>query len=272
MLCEADLRSSALRAPGQAIHAACAAADAGSRSLDLEALRRKRAEPPHTVRPSLRTPASPRLFYSPKATPEQLQLNNDIQACASADAVLDLVSSRRAVFSGVNAATALTCIQRLAGKQAAWLKDDVRFAQLLSTTESLLESMAPRTLATVLYAVGQCGITPPADWLKRYWDATLAKLSVFEPQGLSNTLYACGKLSLTPPASWLEIFWQASESKLTEFKPQGLSNTLYACGQLSLTPPGFWLEHFWQASAPRLSEFNEQNLSNTLFACAHLDT
>ena len=61
----------------------CAAADAG-RSVDLQALRRKRAERPAQAPPARPPPARTtprRKFYGP--TQEQLQLNADIEACAS---------------------------------------------------------------------------------------------------------------------------------------------------------------------------------------------
>ncbi len=246
----------------------CAADAGGSRSVDLEALRRKRAERPQPARPP---PAPARKVYSqPRPTREQLQLNADIKACASADAVLDLVSSRLAVLNEVNASTALIIIQRCTGKRAAWLKSDPRFAQLLSAAESLFDSMAPQNLANTLYACGQLSIMPPAKWMQRFWHVSTAKLGDFDPQAFSNTLYACGQLSITPPAEWMQRFWHASSAKVGDFVPQALSNTLYACGQLGVTPPDAWLGRFWLASALKLGDFKPQELSNTLYACGQL--
>ncbi len=252
----------------------CAAdAGSGSRSVDLEALRRKRAERPQPERTlAARTPSAPprRKFRGPTATQAQLQLNKDIQACASADAVLDLVSSQWAILNEVNAATALTMIQRRAGKQSARLRSDARFAQLLSVAESLFERMGPQALSNMIYACGQLANTPPPDWLERFWHASAVKLDDFEPQGFSNTIYACGQLGITPPADWLERFWNVNAVKLGKFLPQNLSNKLYACGQLGITPPDDWLPRFWHASAAKLSEFDPQALSNTLYACGLL--
>ena len=274
--CEAELRSCALRASSQAFHAACAAADAGSRSIDREALRRTHAEPPAALprppRPSAGTPAPPRQQRRGQGpTPEQRRLTDDIRACTSVDTLLDLVSSRRAVLSGVNVTAVFTRLQRLAGRESAWLQDDARFAQLMSVAESLFETMDPRGLASIWYACGQCGITPRADWLMRYWDATLAKLSDFNHHDLSDLLFACRRRFLTPPDFWLERYWHASASQLTKYNPQGLSITIHACGVLSLSPPGFWLERYWPASASQLTQFHPQGLSNMLHACANLD-
>ena len=269
----AALQSSALRTRFRALHVICAADAGGSRSVDLEALRRKRAERPQPERPTpARAPSAPprRQFYGPKATREQLQLNEDIRACASADAVLDLVSSQRAVLNEVNASTALTTIQRRAGKRAAWLQSDPRFAQLLSAAESLFELMGPQELANSLYACGQLSIMPPGDWLERFWHASASKLGDFDPQAFANTIYACGQLGLTPPVGWLERFWLASAPKFGDFIAQHFANTLYACGQLGLAPPTDWLQRFWHASAAKLGDFVPQALSNTIYACGQL--
>ena len=234
------------------------------RLVDLEALRRERALRPPAER---RQPAPMR-----KATREQVQLNADIQACASAEAVLGLVSSRLAVFNEVNAATALMIISRRVGKHeaASGISGDVRFAQLLSTAESLFARMVPQELSNTLYACGQLVITPPADWLQRYWLASASKLGEFVPQALSNTMYACGQLNISPPADWLQRYWHASALKLGEFNEQDLSNTMYACKQLDITPPADWLHGYWHVTAPKLGWFNAQGLSNTLYAFGQL--
>ena len=255
-------------------------------------------------------PASSRSSFR-FATLEQVQLNTAIQACASGEAVLDLVVARLAVLNEVNAATALMTLSRRVSKRdaAAWLSGDARFAQLLRAALSLFGRMRAQELSNSLYACGQLGITPPAGWLLCLWDASVAKLGEFKAQELSNTLYACGQLGITPPDGWLRCYWEASAVKVAEFNEQELSNTLYACGQLGvrpppdwlmrywkasdsklgaflpqassntlhafaqlgITPPAFWLRHFWVASALKLCHFKPQELSNTLLACGLLD-
>ena len=236
----------------------------GRRLVDLEALRRERA---------LRPPAERRqLAPTRKAAREQVQLNGDIQACASAEAVLGLVSSRLAAFNEVNAATALLTISRRVGKNKAarWVSGDARFAQLLSAAKLLFGQMAPQELSNTLYACGQLGIVPPADWLEQYWHVSAPQLGEFNPQNLSNTIYACGQLGITPPAGWLQRYWLVSAPKLGDFKTQDFSNTLYACGQLGIAPSGDWLQRFWHTSGPKLGEFTPQELSNALYACGQL--
>jgi hypothetical protein len=181
--CAAPQSCALLRTRLRATLVFCAAADAGSgsRSVDLQALRRKRAERP------AQPPPARNASRQPQPTREQLQLNRDIPACTSADAVLDLVASQWAVLNEVNAATALTIIQRRAGKRSAWLQSDPRFAQLLSAAESLFERMGPRELTNAFYACGQLDVMPPSDWLDRFWHVSAAKLLDFDPQACSNT-------------------------------------------------------------------------------------
>ena len=262
-------RLRALRARLRTAHVTCAA-DAG-RSVDLEALRRSRANRPQPAQPQPAQPQrAPLQRQRLKGTPEQVKLNRDIVACESADAVLDLVASHLTVLNGVNTSTALLRLARCAGKRAAWLQGDPRLAQLLSAAEQLFEDTEARNLANTLYACGKLGLVLPSDWLKRYWDATIVRLGEFNPQELSNTLYACGQLGTTPPTAWLERFSHASASMLGDFVPQGLSNMLYACGQLGLALPQVWLERYWQAHASVLDECEPQELSNTLYACGQL--
>ena len=239
----------------QAAHVTCAAdAGRGSRSVDLEGLRKSRSAAGGGDRPQPASAPPRRQVKSKRATPKQIQLSRDIIACESADAVLDLVTqaSHLSVLNGVNASTALIRLARSAGKGAAWLQGDLRLAQLLSAAERLFVAMEARDVANTLYACGKLGLELPPDWLQRYWQAGESKLGEFKPQDFSVTLYACGQLGNTPPADWLELFWDASAPKLGEFKPQELSNTLYACGQLDIRPPADWLERYWSATRQRL--------------------
>ena len=217
-------------------------------------------------------PAQPHRPRNVAPTPEQKQLNADIQACASAEAVLGLVSSRLAVFNEVNAATALMIIARRTKSDGAirLSSGDARFAQLLSTAKANFGLMASQQLSNTLYACGQLGITPPPDWLECFWDKSALKLGRFKPQELSNTLYACAQLGITPPVDWLKLYWHTNTMKLGDFVPQGFSNTLYACGQLNIMPPEKWLPRFWKLTASMLGEFIPQGLSNTMYACGQL--
>ena len=235
----------------------------------LEALRRERALRPPSERAPPVSGRPRRRLVAP--TREQLQLNKDIQACASAEAVLALVSSRLDVLNEVNAATALMTLARRASiSEAASLSGDARFVQLIDAAAARFALMAAQELSNTLYACGQLGITPPADWLERFWHASALKVGEFIPQALSNTVYSCGLLGIMPPADWLERYWHASAVKLGAYIPQDYSNTLYACGRLGLTPPGDWLERFWQASAATLDDFVPQALSNAVYACGQL--
>ena len=243
------------------------------RRVDLEALRRERAGRP----PAVRTPPTPPLpsrFTSSlgRSTDWTVALNGEIQACASAEAVLDLVAPQLERLSAVNACTALLTIQRRARGLATWLDEDARFGQLLEFAARVFERMEPRNLSNSLYACAKLGITPPDDWLQRFWHFSAVIMATFHAQHFSNTIYACGLLGIVPPAVWMERFWLASAAELghSRFDPQALSNTLYACGLLGLTPPDYWLARYWLASASKLTEFVPQALSITIYACGRL--
>ena len=251
------------------------AEDKQGRRFALEALRRERALRPPSDRPPRVPPLrQPRVTSElGKSTDWTVRFNAKIQACASVEAVLDLVTPQLERLSYVNVSTALLTISRRAARgPTAWLRVDTRFTQLLASAARVIERMEPRNLSNSLYACGQLGVTPPADWLQRFWHASALKLDDFNPQELSNTLYACGQLGVTPPADWLQRYWTASALKLGESTPQQLSNTLYACGQLGIVPSADWMEHYWQVSASKMDEFKPQDFSNTLYACSKLAT
>ena len=239
--------------------------DKPGRLVDLVALRRERAPRP-PPEPARLPPSISDLGISTDWT---VQLNAQIMACTSAEAVLDLVTPQLERLSVVNASTALTTIHKRAGK-AAWLQRDARLARLLRFTARVFERMRQRDLAGTLFACGRLGVRPPADWLERFWTASALSLGEFTALNLHSTLYACGQLGVTPPPDWLQRYWRGSASKLCEFKPQELTSLLYACMQLGIMPPDDWLQRFWQASASKLDAFAPLVLSNTLYACGKL--
>ena len=243
------------------------------RLVDLDALRRERALRP----PSERTqPARLRKVHgTPKATPEQVQLNADIIACASAEAVLDLATARLDVLNAVNLVTALHGVSKASGegRPSRWLEGDVRFQQLLAAAVPLMEhkAVSVRDFPKLLFACAQLRIVPPDVWLQSFWQASGHKLKGFEVKGLSLVLHACGALSITPPDDWLQHYWNVSASKLDEYAHQDFSHTMFACGKLGITPPADWLELFWPTSAQKLANFTAHGFCNTLSACAQLD-
>jgi hypothetical protein len=246
--------------------------DKPGRRVDLEALRRERAQRPPSIRPPAALPGVG--FSPPRPSREQLQLNRALTTCGSIDEVLDLVAARWALMNCVIVSTALSVIARLAGKHepALWLKDDERFRQLLRSALLLMErqEMDAQGFSNILYACGQLGTAPPTSWFRAYWNRSAAVIGDFVPQALSNMVYACGQLGITPSVVWLDCYWHASALKLGDFDPQGLSNTLYACGQLGISPPADWLERYWHACALKLGVFKPQDFSNTLHACGQL--
>ena len=205
-----------------------------------------------------------------RASLEQLQLNEDIQACVSAEAVLDLATACPVLLNGVNVATALMKLAKLVGKDepVQWLESDARFQQLLITALPLMarKEVDAYGFTNLIYACGQLGIVPSATWLAAFWGISLSALDDFMPQGLSTTLYACGQLSITPPPDWLERFWHASDSKLRKFNEQDLTNTFYACGRLGITPPADWLRQFWLVSTEAIDAFVPLGLSSMMYS------
>ena len=205
-----------------------------------------------------------------RASLEQLQLNEDIQACASAEAVLDLATARPVLLNGVNVATALMKLAKLVGKDepAQWLESDARFQQLLIAAIPLMarKEVDAYGFTNLIYACGQLGIVPSATWLAAFWGISLSLLDGFMPQGLSTTLFACGNLIIMPPPDWLGRFWHASGSKLRKFNEQDLTNTVYACARLGITPPADWLQQFWSVSSSAIDAFLPLGLSSIMYS------
>ena len=219
--------------------------------------------------------ASPLTKRSPsKPTTEQFQLNEDIQACVSVEAVLDLAMVRPALLNGVNVPTALMSIAKLGekGEHAQWLEKDARFQQLLAAAVLLMarSEVDEHGLANLLYACGQLGVVPSSTWFATFWATSSLALGDFVPQGLSNVMYACGQLGITPPGTWLQRFWLASAKQLDELSSQGLSNVLRACAQLDVRPPSSWLLRFSDSFEHSMTRATRQDLANTALSLATL--
>jgi hypothetical protein len=98
----------------------------------------------------------------------------------------------------------------------------------------------PQDFSNTIYACSQQGITPPADWLLRFWHASALKMGEFNPRNLSNTLYACGQLGVIPPADWLQLYAHACERELRDFTLQHFANITLALTILSLWELPLW--------------------------------
>jgi hypothetical protein len=203
-------------------------------------------------------------------TRQQIVLNEEILACLNAAAVLDLVVPQLATLNRVNASAALFRISKLASTpdRTAALKDDARFAQLLTAVEALLGDMEPRQLNNTLYAFGKLRVMPSAHWLERFWERSGTKLDEFDPQAVCNSLYTCGLLAITPPDAWLLRYWEASAPKLSICPTPGLMGILTACGKLGIKPPDDWLQALWKAV--RFGELWSLTVADALAACQKL--
>ena len=256
------------------VPALCARAGAGG-DADGNAAKRvyvSRRQREGRPAPDLRSVRSRAPRLSGNAFQRSKQLTDALGACASGEEVLALVASRLVPGAEpLDAYNITAALSRLSKLQPSGLAGNTRFAALLSAAEALLDEMQPRSLANLLYALGQLRATLSDSWMARYWAASEGKLAFCDPQQLSNTIYACAKLGASPPASWMDAFWRASLAQMGQFKPQEFSNVLWASGKINLPPPAGWIERYWEASEDKLASFKEQELSNTLYACSQLN-
>jgi hypothetical protein len=167
------------------------------------------------------------------------QLTTDLVACQSDEEVLSLVAASLLEEGGavpLNAIHVSTALMRLAKcrQPSREYAQDVRFTQLLSTAETLFDSMQQQSLANVLYACGKLRVVPSDRWLARYWAASQALMPQFSPPDFSNTLHACGLLALVPPSEWLDCYWAACKIGVEHFNSQVCSNILLSVAILSL--------------------------------------
>ena len=120
--------------------------------------------------------------------PAQLQLNDEILACASTTEVLDLIVSRLAdangnselAPNGTNISTALSRIAALPGVAEA--KQDARLAQVFAASLPHLAGMNERTLAGMLHAYSKLELQPSAEWVNRFFQLTLVRAFAVLPR------------------------------------------------------------------------------------------
>ena len=204
---------------------------------------------------------------------EQTQVNGRIMACATPEAVLELVTP---LLPSLGRWSLVVALQRVASatkqqRRPSPLKRDARpLEPLLLALQWQLGSLEPSGLAGVLGACGMLGVTPAADWLQSYWRESAPVLERFDPKELTTTLFACGRLALKPPGEWQSRFFAASAKALPKYDAQCFANTLYACGAMGLEPPHAWLRVFWPACTAALPKFKPLDLSEMLHACGRM--
>jgi len=172
--------------------------------------------------PRAAAPRAPRLV-SPTAvrarpdrigfTQAEFKLSETLEACTSWSAVLETASGS-AALNAVNALAALHFASRLAGKgdEAAQLRADPRFEQLLVTLDTRLPEMDSWAVVSLWRALAKLGVSLPDDRRQRLLDALSHKLAVFSRSQLTRVLSACTELGVPPPASFLQRYFELTSS------------------------------------------------------------
>ena len=204
---------------------------------------------------------------------KQVQMNAQIMACDTPEAVLALVTP---LLPSLGRWSLVVALQRVASaakqqrKPSPLRRDAQPLEPLLLALQWQLGSLEPSGFAGVLSACGMLGVKPPADWLQSFWRESAPALDRFGPKELTTTLFACGRLGLKPPGDWQSRFFSASAKALPQYDSQCFANTLFACGAMGLEPPQAWLRVFWPACAAELPTFKPLDLSELLHACARM--
>eukprot|EP01062_Namystynia_karyoxenos_P012441 TRINITY_DN14471_c0_g3_i1.p1 TRINITY_DN14471_c0_g3~~TRINITY_DN14471_c0_g3_i1.p1 ORF type:complete len:872 (+),score=185.02 TRINITY_DN14471_c0_g3_i1:79-2694(+) len=164
-------------------------------------------------------------------------LNREILACDGAAALLELVRQKVGAFNEVNCATALHRIAQYEGTEPPG-------ALLRRTGEALQEAgdgSAPRTLTSIVSAVGRLGAAQDAGFLAQLATVCRERAAELDARGLASVAHG-----------WATLAEQVGDRGGARAAAQGVCRAAAA------------------AAATRFDEFNPLELTNFVWACAKL--
>lgn len=241
-------------------------------------LRRERAQrPPPASAPRSGWFAPPDQRSAPGAADaascEQDALMTALSACTTVDDALSVLTSARRDSvhpAHVSKAQALM-LSLLSADNRTPPAGDARVAALLPLAPKLFERAAGADFCSALATCAVVRITPPADWLQRFWQHSAGTLGGMSAQEHVSLLWACSGLKLHPPEdAWMRHYWAASAAKLGEAAAPLLTATLFACARLQVTPPADWEHAFSRAGEALAPDMPQRELAEMAFFMATL--
>ena len=171
------------------------------------------------------------------ARAQAIELNREIIASRSAGEILAIVEGRGESFNGVNVATAVNKLCKVARARDN-LRRDPRYKHLLELVQKNANEMKSREIANVLNALSKLGAAAAAvsrEGWNRLGDAVESQAREMNPQGIANVLNALSKLDAASAAvsreGWSH-FSVAAERHAVAMNAQEVSNTLNAYAEM----------------------------------------
>ena len=146
------------------------------------------------------------------ARAEAIELNREIIASRSAGEILSIVEDRGESFDGVNVATAVNKLCKVARARDN-LRRDPRYKHLLELVQKNANEMNPQGIANVLNALSKgCSSSSVAEGWKGLAEAAERQAQEMNPQGIANVLNALSKLDAAAAAVSRERWKRLAEA------------------------------------------------------------
>ena len=225
------------------------------------------------------------------ARAQAIELNREIIASRSAGEILAIVEDRGESFNGVNVATAVNKLCKVARARDN-LRRDPRYKHLLELVQKNANEMKPREIANVLNALSKLGAAAAAGMsrARRYGIANVLPLSKLpsnvtggmetremNPQEIANVLNALSKLDAASAAvsreGWNRLA-EAAERQAREMNPQNIANVLNALSKLDAASAAVSREgwnRLAEAAESQARDMNPQDIANVLNALNKLE-
>ncbi len=250
----------ALAAAGHA-HASVTAGDGGTASTPARTYTSSR----QSKRDSLAGNQAGDAALTAAAARHDAKLVASLAKANSGEQVLQMLAQGRAPAeppTRLSSPVAVTGLQSLArfSRQRAWVRD-ARVAALLAAVGAHAASLPACDAAKCAWALARLGAAEP--WLPALLQAS--KPDTLPPRELSLLIWAVGSLRARPSAVWQAGAWAALALALPSCNPRDCGMAAYGLGAAGAAPPTALKVALERASAAHLAAFSPCELAHVLF-------
>eukprot|EP00899_Mesostigma_viride_P010310 jgi/Mesvir1/19280/Mv10356-RA.1 len=204
---------------------------------------------------------------------QQFEMNSLIVRCTSGDEILDVVDSARKTgiaLSGVNMATAVSCIAKDVKRRRSLVRDP-RFAALLESIWQEL-SVRPATinargLSSLAYSLVKMQVeVHHLEPVER--EITRRGMGEFTCQGISNTVWAFATAGCAARQLYAVVEAEVVSRGLAEFSAQSIANTMWSFATVGYGSSAMFRAVEEEVLSRGLPDFHSQGIASLVWAFA----
>eukprot|EP00798_Chlamydomonas_sp_ICE-L_P012806 gene12806-biopygen10708 len=196
------------------------------------------------------------------------ELMESIKACTDLHGLDQVITDDGWRFDHAKVSAAMNRVVKLHRRnQVVMAQEMMQDLSALALRE--VNAMDPRSLSSLLWALGKVGGPVNPVLVQRILVRTKENSASFNAHDISNVLWAMAKLCV-PPSDLIHELMDAATRRFPGFKPQALANTLWALATMEIPVDGPFLEGWIKYAVQKMPEFNARDLPETFWAASKL--